>query len=159
MEEKEYLNEEQYQRNNIKVKRVGKILLIIGIIVLVLGIFLIIFGFMGAGNTAVNGIGAASDNIFDMSGMKQTASGMFGSVGLFAIGGFMNVIGFGLTVAGGIIMLIAHKREITAYTIQQTMPVAKEGIEKMAPTIGDAAGTIAQGITKGIKEGLNNEEK
>lgn len=52
-------------------------------------------------------------------------------------------------------MFVGHQREITAYTTQQVMPVAKEGIKKMAPTIGDAAGTIA----KGIKEGLSEDKK
>ena len=37
------------------------------------------------------------------------------------------------------------------------MPLAKEGIEKMAPTVGSAAGEIAKGITSGIKSGLNSE--
>lgn len=35
------------------------------------------------------------------------------------------------------------------------MPVAKEGLEKMAPSMG----TAAKEITKGIKEGLEDEEK
>ena len=61
--------------------------------------------------------------------------------------------------------VIAKRREIRAFTIQQTMPVTQEVIGKMAPTIGNAAGTIgkdiAQGITSGIKEGLkdNDDEK
>ena len=37
------------------------------------------------------------------------------------------------------------------------MPLAKEGIKKMAPTVGNAAGEIAKGITSGIKSGLNSE--
>ncbi len=37
------------------------------------------------------------------------------------------------------------------------MPLAKEGIEKMAPTVGNAAGEITKGITSGIKSGLNSE--
>lgn len=37
------------------------------------------------------------------------------------------------------------------------MPLAKEGIEKMAPTVGNAAGKIAKGITSSIKSGLNSE--
>ena len=35
------------------------------------------------------------------------------------------------------------------------MPIAKEGIDEMAPTIGNAAKEIA----KGIKKGLKDEEK
>ena len=37
------------------------------------------------------------------------------------------------------------------------MPLAKEGIEKMAPTVGNASWEIAKGITSGIKSGLNSE--
>ena len=38
------------------------------------------------------------------------------------------------------------------------MPVAQEGIEKMSPTIGNAAGTIGKSIAKGIKEGINEAD-
>ena len=75
-----------------------------------------------------------------------------------------------LTIVGGIVIfvgvaialrvyVIAKAREISAFTIQQTMPIAQEGIEKMTPTVGNAAGTIANDIVKGVKEGLKNEEK
>ena len=52
-------------------------------------------------------------------------------------------------------LMFAKGRHILAFTTQQVMPVAKEGIDEMAPTIGNAAGEIA----KGIKEGLKDEEK
>ena len=65
-------------------------------------------------------------------------------------------------IIAGSIYLIAKKREISAFTIQQTMPIAKETISKMAPTVGNAAGTVgkelAKGITSGIKEGLNSNQ-
>ena len=35
MENKEYLSEEKYQQTNAKVKKIGKILLIVGIVILV----------------------------------------------------------------------------------------------------------------------------
>ena len=60
---------------------------------------------------------------------------------------------------GGMLFLIYKKREITIFTTQQTMPIAQEGIEKLAPTIGDAAGSIAEGITKGIKKGKEDSDK
>ena len=60
-------------------------------------------------------------------------------------------------IASIIVYVIAKKREITAFTIQQSMPVAKEAIDEMAPTIGNAAGEIAKGITQGINE--NKEEE
>lgn len=85
--------------------------------------------------------------------------------GLFkkGIGGMLIAIGFGLIpptlLISGMLFLIYKKREITIFTTQQTMPIAQEGIEKMAPTIGDAAGSIAEGITKGIKKGKEDSDK
>ena len=38
------------------------------------------------------------------------------------------------------------------------MPIAKEGINEMAPTIGNVAGEIAKGIHNGINES-DKEEK
>lgn len=38
------------------------------------------------------------------------------------------------------------------------MPVAQEGIEKMAPTIGKVEAEVAKGISKGIKEGQKEAE-
>ena len=169
MQKQEYLSEERYQQTNAKVKKVGKILLIIGVITLVLSFILLIVGFVGAGNSAMDGFNSMSSNMMDnfnsfgennginvdVSGVQNTASGIFGNIGLFAIGSFMLTIGFGLTIAGGIVMFIAHRREITAYTAQQVMPLAQEGIEKMAPTVGSAMGTIGKELAKGIKQGIN----
>lgn len=110
---------------------------------------------MGMGNSVIGGMNPSGLNNFNNSMIQNSANKAFGSFGLVALGGFMSTIGFGITIAGGIMLLLGHKREITAYTVQQTMPIAQEGIEKMAPTIGKAAGTIA----KGIKEGLKDSEK
>ena len=55
------------------------------------------------------------------------------------------------------VLAFAKGRHILAFTTQQTMPVAKESIDEMAPTIGNAAGEIAKGVTKGIKNGLEDE--
>ncbi len=75
------------------------------------------------------------------------------------LGGMLIIAGCGIALS---IYLIAKRRDIAAFTIQQTMPLAQEGIEKMAPTVGNAVGTIgksiAKGITSGIKEGLKDEE-
>lgn len=149
MEKKKYLNEEDYQRYNAKVKKVGKILLIIGLILFTVSIALIVIGTINFGNNALN----------------ENESGVLGGMGLFAIGGFMSVFTFGLASVGAICLIVAHRREITAYTTQQVMPVAKEGIEEMAPTINKAseamapaAGKIAKEVTKGIKEGLKEEK-
>lgn len=155
MNNNEYLNENKYQQTNVKVNKAGKILLITGLVVLIVGIFLVIFGMMGMGNSVIGGMNTSGLNNFNNSMIQNSANKAFGSFGLVALGGFMSTIGFGITIAGGIMLLLGHKREITAYTVQQTMPIAQEGIEKMAPTIGKAAGTIA----KGIREGLKDSEK
>lgn len=43
------------------------------------------------------------------------------------------------------IFFMAKKREITAFTMQQTMPLAQEGMEKVAPSIGKAVKEIKKG--------------
>jgi flagellar basal body-associated protein FliL len=58
----------------------------------------------------------------------------------------------------GIVMFIAKRREIMAFTVQQTMPVAQEATEKMAPTVGVVAKEIAKGIKEGINEADNNQQ-
>ncbi len=71
---------------------------------------------------------------------------------------------------GGVLILTSKRRNIMAYSLQQTMPVAQEGIEKMAPTLGKAGasiskemapvyGEIAKEISKGIREGRENQVK
>ena len=54
--------------------------------------------------------------------------------------------------------MFSKRREIAAFTTQQVMPVAKEGIDEMTPTVANAGGSIAQEIAKGIKDGLNDEQ-
>ena len=43
------------------------------------------------------------------------------------------------------------RREMLAFVTQQTMLVAQEGIEKMAPTLGKVAEEISKGIKNGMK--------
>ncbi len=154
MEKEEYLSEERYQRNNKKVNKTGKILLIVGIIVFIIGGVIMVLGFMGIGSTASNAMNTVDTYGFDNSA-GETAKGVLGSFGLIALGGFINFVGTGLLIAGGVVMIVSHRREITAYTTQQVMPVAQEGIDKMAPTIGRAAGEIAKGIKQGLNEADN----
>ena len=75
---------------------------------------------------------------------------------LYMIGGF--IIAVSCMISFSIYMFI-KRREILAFTAQQVMPVAQEGIEKMSPTIGKAAGSVAEEITKGIKEGLKDSKE
>lgn len=145
MENKKYLTEENYQNGNKKVKTIGTILMVIGLILFIVGLILVISGFLGFGSQITNGMEMGQDGI--------NTNSVFSSFGGFAIGGFMMVPGLFLTTLGIVFrFLIGNRREIMAYTTQQVMPVAKEGIEEMAPTIGNAIGEIAKGIKKGLKD-------
>lgn len=89
------------------------------------------------------------------------------------IGAILIFAGLGLIIPtlgiSGILFLIYKKREIQIFTTQQTMPVTQETIEKMAPTVGKAGGSVIDGvapalgnlgkeISKGIKEGIKGED-
>lgn len=78
------------------------------------------------------------------------------SIPFYMFGGFIIFTSCIIAVS---IYTFAKRREIMAFTTQQVMPVAQEGIEKMTPTIGNAAGEIAKDITSGIKKGLKDEDK
>lgn len=91
----------------------------------------------------------------------------FDSIPFYMFGGFIIVASGMISFA---IYMFAKRREIMAFTAQQVMPVAQEGIEKMAPTIGKAGasiakemapmyGNIAKEISKGIKEGMQDKNK
>lgn len=77
-------------------------------------------------------------------------------VPLYVIGGFIIIASCVIAFS---IYMFAKRREISAFTVQQVMSIAQEGIDKMTPTIANAKGTIAKNISKGIKEGLNNDDK
>ena len=57
-----------------------------------------------------------------------------------------------LKVLKKMLFMTAHSRQITAYMAQQQMPVAKEGMEKMAPTAGVVAKEISKGMQAEIDE-------
>ena len=75
-----------------------------------------------------------------------------------------------LTLGIGIMVLMsAYQRNILAFQLGGIMPVAKEGMEEIAPTVGKTGSTIlkemtpaykevVKEVTKGIKEGLKGEE-
>lgn len=68
----------------------------------------------------------------------------------------------------GSIYLMTKRREIMAYSMQQVMPIAKEGLEDIAPTVAKvgkemieemapAYGKVAKEVSKGIKEGMKDK--
>lgn len=177
MEQEKYLSEEKYQETNKKVKKTSKTLLIIGAILLVIGIIMIIAAFVNFKNSerkAMDSFNNSASNMFDsfnnsinnddgeefVNSMKESVTSVtdsskdsFTSVGLYALGGFVSSAGFVLLIVGGVMAYIAHRREITAYTTQQTMPIKKETINNITPTVADAAGTIAKSVSQGFEEG------
>lgn len=69
----------------------------------------------------------------------------------------------------GSVYMMTKRRELLAFSMQQVMPVAKEGIETIAPTMSKvgkevmeemapAYGEMAKEIAKGIKEGIKEEK-
>ena len=144
MEEKRWESKENKKGIKLPIK-----VIIIGVITLVVSFIILELGFFGFGN-------AFTTVMSDSSTPNQITNGAFGGMGLLALGGIINPIGFLLTFAGGIVLFIAHRREITAYGVQQVMPVAKEGIEKITPTVANAAGSIAESISKGIESTKKN---
>ncbi len=108
----------------------------------------------------------------------KNSTGDFASTGSTMLGAFICIT---TCMISGFIFIIAKRRHIVAFQVQQVMPVAKEGVDEMAPTIGKAAGEIAKQvmpvakkgidemaptigkaageIAKGIKKGLNDDKK
>lgn len=85
----------------------------------------------------------------------------------YVFGGFVIILS---CIIAGSIYMITKRREILAFSAQQVMPIAKETINTMTPTISNATkemintvspsiGNAAKEIAKGIKEGLQDEEK
>ena len=82
----------------------------------------------------------------------KNSIGDFASSGFIMFGAFICLV---TCMISGFIFMTAKQRHIIAFHAQQVMPVAKEGINEMASTIGNAAGEIA----KGIKKGLSDDKK
>lgn len=142
MNNKEYLSEE-------KVQKIKKVLIIIGCVSLIIGIGFLVASFL----------------------VKVPAMGDSGWFEAEETKNRLRFLAFPFCLMIPLVtFFLAFRREILAFNIQQTMPVAKEGIDEMAPTIGKAGasiakemapvyGEVAKEISKGIKEGLKDEEK
>ena len=101
---------------------------------------------------------------------SSRSSKSFDSIPFYMFGAFVIITS---CMISGSIYMITKRREIMAFTAQQTMPIVQEGVEKMAPSVGKAGASIAKEmapiygetakeIAKGIKEGLkeaDNEDK
>lgn len=94
----------------------------------------------------------AKNSIGNFTSSSSTAFGIF--------------ICFATCIVSGSIFMIAKRRHMLAFSVQQVMPIVKEGIDELTPTakkvteeMAPAYGKVAKEIAKGIKKGLNDEKK
>lgn len=156
MEKKEYLSEEKYRKTKKKIKRIALSILVIGIIS-----GLILFGKGIHINTTrdksvINNLRVEIDKEISNNGLslkyyelsekleqeqnKYDLSEQFYGAG--------SVILFLSCLISTYMFVIAKGREINAFAAQQGMPIAKEVIEKTAPSVGKAAKKIKDELEK-----------
>ena len=121
-----YLNEEKYKRNERTIIILAVLLLIIG---LSLGGFLIYNWVTKLGTAKVGKLNVEPEK---KNGELETKNLKYVLGVEYIDGKFM----------------IAKRRSIYAFQVQQVMPVAKEEINEIAPTLGNAAGEIAKSVKK-----------
>lgn len=66
----------------------------------------------------------------------------------------MSIVLF-LPMVSYILLIISNMRNIAAFSAQQSIPVQKEVIDTMTPSIGN----IAKEVTKKVKEEIKNDKK
>ncbi len=132
--ENKYLNEEQYQKANRKIKIAGTIVIVLGLALLGFGIYTLIMS-----NKIVEP-SMTSSNWFSVSSSKMKMQ----SMGMFMVIPSIFVIIVGCMIR----FVIPNQRQIMAYKLQQMIPLTKEGVEEMTPTMKK----VAKEITKGIKD-------
>lgn len=115
--QKEYLNEEEYQKTRKKLKNISIIILCIAVPLFIAGIVLTVIGF-----------------------------GDFDGPNLFMIGGFMMTIGFAGIGIGLGLLFTTNARKIQGFIANSTVPVAKEATQEMAPAYGEVAKEVVKGI-------------
>lgn len=155
--QKEYLNEERYQKTKKTIAFTALIVLLVGIII---GGGLIGLGFSNRNSIDVTSIRTQQTAEFQKNGFSAKYYELDAQLDkaesatpLFMIGGFIIIAS---CMISGSIFISTKRREILAYHAQQIRPVAQEGIEKMAPSAGVAAKEIAKGIKEGLKDDENN---
>ncbi|MBQ6282313.1 MAG: hypothetical protein IJK66_02100 [Bacilli bacterium] len=134
MMENKYLSEEQYQKANRKIKIAGTIVIVLGLALLGFGIYTLIMS-----NKIVEP-SMTSSNWFSVSSSKMKMQ----SMGMFMVIPSIFVIIVGCMIR----FVIPNQRQIMAYKLQQMIPLTKEGVEEMTPTMKK----VASEITKGIKD-------
>ena len=152
----EYLSEENYEKTSKKIKIAGIIIMLLGLALIVLGIYNLI----SANKIVEPSLGSSDWFSVSSAKMDRQSTGMF-----------MLIPGIFLLAVGSMVrFVLANQRKILAYQMGSVLPVMTEGVEKVAPKMTKVAkdvshemaptyGEVAKEITKGIKEGLKEEEK
>ena len=79
----------------------------------------------------------------------RNATGDFASTSQIMIGAFICIVGM---MISGFLLTVAKQRSILAFQAQGVMPVAKEGIEEMTPTLSKAAKELSKSVKDGFKD-------
>lgn len=159
MEKKEYLNEETYKKTKKKLRRIALSILIIGIISGLILIGIGIYINTTRDKSVINDIRVQIDKEITDNGVSlkyyelrdelDKEEDKYNSCEQFyAIGSVVIVLS---CLISTYMFVIVKGREINAFAAQQGMPIAKEVIEKTAPSVGKVA--------KEIKNELKKEEK
>ena len=150
-----YLNEERYQKTKKKLQMVALIVLLVGLI----GGGLLLYKGITTEKINKNALEVQQREEFNQNGYSEKYYDLEDKIQkddpkyFYIIFGVVTLVITGVTSLA--IYITTKKREIAAFGAQQMMPIAQEGIDTMAPRVGNAAKEIA----KGIKEGLKDEEK
>ena len=134
MEDK-YLNEENYQKANMKIKIAGTIVILLGLALLGFGIYTLVMA------SKIVEPSMSDSNWFNVSSSKMRMQ----STGMFMVIPSIFVIMVGCMVR----FIIPNQRKIMAYKLQQMMPLTKEGVEEMTPSM--------KKLAKELKDSLKDE--
>lgn len=140
-----YVNEENYQKNKKRIKKLGVVLLVLGAILSIIGAGLLIAGISKSFNMSAN--------------FNGDTHGFGSSTGLI-IGGFLLIAcGSSLLIYGVYATFFAHARDISSYVASSTLPVASDVVNyvatDIAPPINKGIGNLAESISSGISRGIN----
>lgn len=155
MSKVQYLSEEKYQRTKKKLQMTALVILIVGLI----GGGLLLYKGINTEKIDKNALKVQKNEEFEQNGLSEKYYDLEDQIHeddpkyIYCILGSVILIFSGM--ASLILYITSKQREINAFYAQQQMPLAQEGMEKMGPSVGVAAKEIA----KGIKEGLEEDEK
>ena len=125
---KDYINEETYEKGISVLKNARIIAILIYIVVLAIGIFLLVSGL------SMEEPSMGSKEWFENSS-KKTGLTMFGTFVIIA--STMFAIFFIIAISAKI-----HERSIASFNASQMMPIHKEYLEEMTPTIANMVDEI-----------------